>query len=234
MRANVVVLADGETVSINGTHLGHNLPDRAGNRYCIDVVCVAGTGALVEAGGGGGDGASDGDDGASVGDVGLGGGDDDGASSGDDGASGGGGASGGADGASGASGGGTVVLEDFSAPSYTWVQTNDPVMGGQSDGSFTVARGVGALDGTVRDVPFLGAPGFIKAQADGAFASVRGCAALALSARTRDAPPYGGYRLSFGDARGPDAGMYARGYKAGPIAFPETTGDAFATVEVGI
>jgi len=39
---NVVVLHGGETVSINGTHLGHNLPDAEGNRYCIDIVCIAG------------------------------------------------------------------------------------------------------------------------------------------------------------------------------------------------
>jgi hypothetical protein len=32
---NVRVLPDGETVSIDGTHLGHNLPDTSGNRYCI-------------------------------------------------------------------------------------------------------------------------------------------------------------------------------------------------------
>ncbi len=28
-------LKDGECVSTTGTHLGHNLPDRSGNRYCI-------------------------------------------------------------------------------------------------------------------------------------------------------------------------------------------------------
>ncbi len=39
---NVRVLANGETVSIDGTHLGHNLPDDAGNRYCINLVSVAG------------------------------------------------------------------------------------------------------------------------------------------------------------------------------------------------
>ena len=38
---NVRVLPDGETVSVNGTHLGHNLPDGR-NRYCINIVCVAG------------------------------------------------------------------------------------------------------------------------------------------------------------------------------------------------
>ena len=30
------------TVSLTGTHLGHNLPDRNGNRYCINLVSVAG------------------------------------------------------------------------------------------------------------------------------------------------------------------------------------------------
>ena len=31
-----------EVVSIDGTHLGHNLADEDGNRYCIDLVCIAG------------------------------------------------------------------------------------------------------------------------------------------------------------------------------------------------
>ena len=31
------VLSDGEAVSIDGTHLGHNLPDSKGNRYCMCV-----------------------------------------------------------------------------------------------------------------------------------------------------------------------------------------------------
>jgi peptide methionine sulfoxide reductase MsrB len=35
-------LEDGETVSVDGTHLGHNLADRKGNRYCINLVSVAG------------------------------------------------------------------------------------------------------------------------------------------------------------------------------------------------
>ena len=39
---NVRVLANGETVSVDGTHLGHNLPDDVGNRYCINLVSVAG------------------------------------------------------------------------------------------------------------------------------------------------------------------------------------------------
>jgi len=40
---NVRVLKpSGETVSFTGTHLGHNLPDRNGNRYCINLVSIAG------------------------------------------------------------------------------------------------------------------------------------------------------------------------------------------------
>ena len=39
---NVRCLRGGECVSLDGTHLGHNLPDSKGNRYCINLVCVAG------------------------------------------------------------------------------------------------------------------------------------------------------------------------------------------------
>jgi len=39
---DVRVLEDGEVVSKDGTHLGHNLPDSKGNRYCINLVSVAG------------------------------------------------------------------------------------------------------------------------------------------------------------------------------------------------
>ncbi len=43
---NVRLLANGETVSVDGTHLGHNLPDSKGNRYCINLVCIAGHPAI--------------------------------------------------------------------------------------------------------------------------------------------------------------------------------------------
>jgi len=39
---NMRVLQNGEAISVDGTHLGHNLPDRKGNRYCINLVSVAG------------------------------------------------------------------------------------------------------------------------------------------------------------------------------------------------
>lgn len=37
-----VLRSTGEAVSKDGTHLGHNLPDRKGNRYCINLISVAG------------------------------------------------------------------------------------------------------------------------------------------------------------------------------------------------
>jgi len=39
---NMRCLKNGESVSVDGTHLGHNLPDKSGNRYCINLVSVAG------------------------------------------------------------------------------------------------------------------------------------------------------------------------------------------------
>ena len=39
---NMRCLSNGEAVSVDGTHLGHNLPDKKGNRYCINLVSVAG------------------------------------------------------------------------------------------------------------------------------------------------------------------------------------------------
>lgn len=39
---HMVFRANGEIESVCGTHLGHNLPDASGDRYCIDLVCIAG------------------------------------------------------------------------------------------------------------------------------------------------------------------------------------------------
>ena len=35
------VLPDGEAISTAGTHLGHNIPDERGNRWCINLCSVA-------------------------------------------------------------------------------------------------------------------------------------------------------------------------------------------------
>eukprot|EP01064_Diplonema_japonicum_P038430 TRINITY_DN9310_c0_g2_i1.p2 TRINITY_DN9310_c0_g2~~TRINITY_DN9310_c0_g2_i1.p2 ORF type:complete len:156 (+),score=40.85 TRINITY_DN9310_c0_g2_i1:45-512(+) len=47
---NVVINEDlhNEVASSCGTHLGHNIPDEKGNRYCINLVCMAGKPAQEE------------------------------------------------------------------------------------------------------------------------------------------------------------------------------------------
>lgn len=39
---NIKLGDDGEVISSCGTHLGSNLPDENGDRYCIDLVCISG------------------------------------------------------------------------------------------------------------------------------------------------------------------------------------------------
>jgi len=41
-KKNIDFRAGGEMRSTCGTHLGHNIPDGSGDRYCIDLVCIAG------------------------------------------------------------------------------------------------------------------------------------------------------------------------------------------------
>jgi len=40
---NVIIHFTGRMKSKCGTHLGHNLPENGEDRYCIDLVCIAGT-----------------------------------------------------------------------------------------------------------------------------------------------------------------------------------------------
>ena len=42
IQENVKVLEDGEVVSVDGTHLGHNIPDSLGDRFCINLVSISG------------------------------------------------------------------------------------------------------------------------------------------------------------------------------------------------
>eukprot|EP00757_Euglenozoa_sp_SAG-D1_P003001 gene3001-2121_t len=59
-----------------------------------------------------------------------------------------------------------IATFDGANPKTTlsWQELNDPVMGGKSTGTFTVANSLGNFVGDVVNVPFLKAPGFIKAE----------------------------------------------------------------------
>lgn len=132
----------------------------------------------------------------------------------------------------GSSGGSSTSLEAFSSADVrVWSLQADPVMGGRSSGTFTVESGFGVFEGEVRDVPKLGAPGFLKAEASGTFPDISGCNAISLVART-STPDYGGWFLSFGTQRAPESMRYAFGFKA-PFTVPPTPADgSFSIVTV--
>jgi hypothetical protein len=111
---------------------------------------------------------------------------------------------------------GVIILESFDNPHHNWEEMNDPVMGGESTGTFSIEGGVGKFQGEVANVPFLKAPGFIQVrtiQSDHTFfPDVSKCSALQIIAKSNQ--PYEGYRISFGNAHAPGGKYFADGYKA--------------------
>lgn len=120
----------------------------------------------------------------------------------------------------------TLITFDGSATDQPWKEQNDPVMGGQSTGTFTVKDQLGVFDGDVVDVPFLKAPGFIKATASTKpFPDASSCTGLKITARASE--DYKGYRLSFGNKHAPDAKFFTYGFKA---HFDAPVGDNFSDI----
>eukprot|EP00913_Durusdinium_trenchii_P029086 g27271.t1 len=116
-----------------------------------------------------------------------------------------------------------ILLASFDGQApHQWTQMNDPVMGGQSSGNFTVADGVGVLLGQVADVPYLKAPGFIQAYVTDVspfeiFPDITGCKSLSLEVGqegVKSMVDYKGYRFSFGSAHAPGGKFHAYGYKS--------------------
>merc|ERR1712190_655686 len=95
-----------------------------------------------------------------------------------------------------------------------WLEQNDPVMGGQSTGTFTIdsTNKVGVFNGTCAIVPFLKAPGFIKAVSSGTTPDVSKCKNLVLNVNSKT--DYKGFRMSFGNAHYPGGKFFAYGYKS--------------------
>jgi len=113
-----------------------------------------------------------------------------------------------------------IILATFDgedeATTRIWEQKNDPVMGGESTGTFTIEDGIGHFQGEVVDVPFLSAPGFIKAQTvdmNKPYPDISNCHAIKLLVQA-NGEPYDGYRFSFHNNHPPDGFIYAYGYKA--------------------
>ena len=91
-----------------------------------------------------------------------------------------------------------VTFDGTPSTTHRFSETNDPVMGGRSTGTFSVENRLGVFDGQVVDVPSLSAPGFIKADADmGEFPDISSCSSIVIEANT--SAPYDGYRCVFSD-----------------------------------
>jgi len=93
-----------------------------------------------------------------------------------------------------------VTFDGASGSTLMWKEQNDPVMGGQSTGTFVIdkTKQIGTLNGTVKIVPFLKAPGVIHAIASGTTNDVSNCKSLVLNVNSKK--PYSGYKISFGNA----------------------------------
>jgi len=93
-----------------------------------------------------------------------------------------------------------VTFDGSAGTSWNFKELNDPVMGGQSTGTWHVdtAGHFGVFDGEVVNVPSLKAPGFIKAAADGSFPDASSALAgdLVLVVRS-STPEYKGFKVSF-------------------------------------
>jgi len=132
-----------------------------------------------------------------------------------------------------------VTFDGAEGTTFKFQELNDPVMGGQSTGTWSLGDGFGIIDGEVVDVPSLEAPGFIKAQAKGSFPDISDFidGSLVLSVRTTN-PEYEGYRVTFvSGAVSPDFACSAGGslplsrgcYKQ---KFSVPAGDDFVDVKI--
>lgn len=107
----------------------------------------------------------------------------------------------------------------------TWVEQDDPVMGGGSRGTWSVRDGAGVWSGAVTNVTFLNAPGFcavktVSLAAVDASAYING--GLVLKVRT-STPEYSGFKLRFASPNIPlhhgqhgSEGSHSRSFKVPP------------------
>jgi len=103
---------------------------------------------------------------------------------------------------------------DGSATTFTWIDQNDPVMGGASTSSFKVEDSTGVFNGTCAIVGFLKAPGFAKitSQAPGmlndASAHINGSLQLMVRSST---PSYSGFKVAFAAKGVPKTSIFGGG-----------------------
>jgi len=121
-----------------------------------------------------------------------------------------------------------VTFDGAEGTTHSFRETNDPVMGGKSTGSFTIENGVGVFDGQVVDVPFLKAPGFIKVEAETSdFSDISSCKSILINAKA--SASYDGFRLSIGDKRDASCSFFSSGFKA---HFDAPVSDGFQDIKI--
>jgi hypothetical protein len=121
-----------------------------------------------------------------------------------------------------------ATFDGADGTTLNWHEQNDPVMGGQSIGTFVVDtnKQVGIMNGTVKVVPDLGAPGVIRGIASGNFNDVSTCKNIVLNVNSETAYP--GYKVTIGshtNAYMPGKPFYQYGYRAEFQAPVGTFGD---------
>jgi len=123
-----------------------------------------------------------------------------------------------------------ATFDGAEATTWKWHETNDPVMGGKSVGSFTVdsANKKGVFNGTCAIVPFLKAPGFCNAISElalfkhfpDASAFINGSMYLQVRSDTAD---YKGFKVGWGAKDVPKKSRYgAPSFKAPFMLTPST------------
>jgi len=110
-----------------------------------------------------------------------------------------------------------ILIATFDGASRTalkWTEQDDPVMGGKSKGTFIIddSNKVGTFNGTCAIVPFLKAPGFIKAVSSGSTPDVSKCKSLVISAKSTT--DFKGFRISFSNDHYAGGKFFAYGYKS--------------------
>jgi len=132
-----------------------------------------------------------------------------------------------------------VTFDGAASTTFKFSELNDPVMGGQSYGTWSLNGTFGSMDGEVLDVPSLKAPGFIKTAADGTFVDASSALGGSLLLEVRSSTPdYAGFRVAF--AAGTLSAAYAcsgggsipfsRGCWKAKFTVPQ--GDGWSTVRI--
>jgi len=116
-----------------------------------------------------------------------------------------------------------ATFDGAAGTTIKWIFQGDPVMGGASVGTFVVdsEKQAGILNGSVKDIPGLGAPGVIRAIGTGSIADVSSCKNIVINAMSQT--DYPGFHVSIGsqaNAYMPGKPFYSHGYKAPRFQVP--------------